>query len=232
LGTPHNRADRGDVLGDEAGCPVYLRETTSSSSTPPGGFFEVAVIKKFKLIIDISVDVIDKINPDLIEQAKCTSEADIDFPLNQQHLDMLQDIISFIITHEDVHAECIYGDVIFKLSSYDSVEYLYENIKIEAGIIEKNIVRAAEALGSTYETFIKQLYQIRSDDDEEEDLDKISEGNVIFFEKVIAQKKAMQQKEREILIELLQLCLLDSAIVGVNLEAAPEEVLHIHGEQV
>ncbi|MCX6584926.1 MAG: hypothetical protein NT166_32540 [Candidatus Aminicenantes bacterium] len=189
------------------------------------------MIKKFKLTIDISVDVIDKITPDLIEQAKCTSEADIDFPLNQQHLDMLQDIIAYIITHEDSHAECVYGDVIFKLSSYDSDEDLYENIKVETGIIEKNIVRAAEALGSTYETFIKQLYQIRSDDDEEEDLDKISEGNVIFFDKVIAQKKAMPQKEREILIELLQLCLLDSALVSANLEPEPEEVLHINGDQ-
>ncbi len=54
---------------------------------------------------------------------------------------------------------------------------------------------------------------------------------LIYLDKVKALKKKMLHEERELLIELLRLCLLDTKNMVVRLVAIPEEVLHFHGEE-
>lgn len=154
------------------------------------------MIKNFRIAIDLTVDISERITSDLITKAKKNTVGDSDVQPRQEYLDMLQDIISYIINHQDLHAECIYGKLLFKLGSYNTNEEFYETTELEPDSFEKNILKAAEALGPAYVKFIKQLYQDHPDKN-----DKVKAG-----------KEEIPQEEQKILIELLRLCLVDSTI--------------------
>ncbi|MDQ1354233.1 MAG: hypothetical protein QG657_4542 [Acidobacteriota bacterium] len=189
------------------------------------------MINNYRMIIDLNVNISEKITPELIAKAKENCSFETDFYPRQLYLDMLQYIITYIINHPDLHNECIYGGVIFKMLSYNSDEELDETTGLEPDAFENNIMLAAEALGPEYVTFIKQVYHYQSDDDEDPDATPTSGDNIIALAEAKIPKKEIPAEEREILIELLHVCLVDITIINTNLEPIAGETLPHSKEQ-
>jgi hypothetical protein len=182
------------------------------------------------MIIGLTVNISEQITPELIAKAKENCPGETDFHPRQEYLAMTQDIITYILNRQDLFTEFFYDNLLFKLTSYNSDEDLEETTNFEPGIFENNILKAAEALGPNYVKFIKQLYQFHSDEEAKEAPG--AQGSINTLAEAKIQKKEMPHEERDILIELLNLCLLDNTIVSVNFEPTPEEedVLPIDGE--
>ncbi|MDQ1353487.1 MAG: hypothetical protein QG657_3793 [Acidobacteriota bacterium] len=183
------------------------------------------------MVIDLIVNISDLITPELIAKAKENCSFETDSHPRQEYMVMTQELISYMINHQDLHNECIYSGLIFKLASYNSDEELDETTNFEPNVFENNIMKAAEALGMEYVLLVKQLYQYQSDDEDIADLAPAAGDNIIALALVQEQKKEMPVEERDILIELLHLCLLDMSIVSSSLEPATEENMPIDGEQ-
>ncbi|MDQ1349877.1 MAG: hypothetical protein QG657_178 [Acidobacteriota bacterium] len=175
------------------------------------------------MIFDLTINISELITPELIAKAKEICSNETDYHPRQEYLDRLQHIITYIINHPDLHDECIYAGLIFKLSSYNSDEELDYTTNIEPDAFENNMLIAAEALGPEYVTFIKQVYHYQSDDDEDSNATPTASDNIIALAEAKSPKKEMPAEEREILIELLHLCLVDITIINTSLEPATEE---------
>ncbi|MCX6578605.1 MAG: hypothetical protein NT166_00295 [Candidatus Aminicenantes bacterium] len=188
------------------------------------------MIKNYRMVIDLIVNISEQITTELIAKAKENCSFETDFYPRQLYLDMLQYLITYIIQHPDLHNECIYGGLIFKMLSYNSDEELDETTDIEPDTFENNMLIAAEALGPEYVTFINQVYHYQSDDDEDSDATPTSGDNIIALAEARIPKKEMPAEEREILIELLHLCLVDITIINTSLKPAAEETLPIDGD--
>ena len=182
------------------------------------------MIKNYRMFIDLAVNVSEQITPEIIAKAKDICSFETDIHPRQQYLDMSRDIVNYIIQHPDLHSECIYSSLIFKLTSYNDDESLKINIDVEPGLIENNMMIAAEVLGPEYETFIMQLYQMPTGRDEDENDFHGSKSNIIVLADAKEQKKDMPSEERDLLIEIIQLCLLDFTIINSDLEPAAEQL--------
>jgi hypothetical protein len=176
------------------------------------------------MFIDLAVNVSEQITPEIIAKAKDICSFETDIHPRQQYLDMSREIINYIIQHPDLHSECVYSSLIFKLASYNDDESLKINIGVEPDLIENNMLIAAEALGPEYETFIMQLYQMPTGENDDVADSQGVENNIIGLADAKKQKKDIPQEERDLLIEIIQLCLLDFTIINSDLEPAAEQL--------
>ena len=191
---------------------------------------ETFMIKHYRMIIDLTVNISERITPEIIEKAKENCSTETDFCPRQEYLDMSQDIITYIIGRPDLHIECIYAGLLFKLFSYNSDEDLNITEDVDTDLIENNMMIAAEALGPRYVTFINKVYQLPSEEDDDDNL-PAAKSNIIVLADAKAKPKEMPREERDILIDIIQLCLMDCTINSSNLEPAAEETLPIDGEK-
>jgi hypothetical protein len=188
------------------------------------------MIKNYRMVIDLAVNISEQITPEIIAKANEICSLETDIHPRQQYLDMCRDIVNYIIRHPDLHHECICSSLIFTLASYNDDENLKINVGVEPDIIENNMMIAAEALGPDYEKFVTQLYQMPPEEDDDVAGLQWVESNIINLAEAKAKKKDMPQEERDLLTEIMQLCLLDFTITNSELEPATEEISPITGE--
>jgi hypothetical protein len=180
------------------------------------------------MFIDLAVNVSEQITPEIIAKAKDICSFETDIHPRQQYLDMSREIVNYIIQHPDLHSECVYSSLIFKLASYNDDESLKINIGVEPDLIENNMLIAAKALGPDFEKFVTKLYQMPPGRDEDENDFPGSKTNIIVLADAKEQKKDMPSEERDLLIEIIQLCLLDFTIINSDLEVASEQINSIN----
>lgn len=190
------------------------------------------MIKNYRMVIDLSINISEQISPELIRKAKENTIGDTVVYLQQGYLDMLQHIINYISTREDLFNECVYGHLLFKLMSYNSDEDLEDTLDFEPDLFENNLLLAAEAMGPEYAKFVRQLYQYQSDEDDESNAAPVQGSDIIILAEAgaNAKKEEIPYEEREVLIELLHLCLLDSTILSSSLAPVTGEILKHTGE--
>jgi hypothetical protein len=183
------------------------------------------MIKNYQMIIDLSINISEQITPELIRKAKENTVGETIVYIQQVNLDMLQHIINYISNRPDLFNECVYGHLLFKLMSYNADEDLEDTMNYEPDVFENNILLAAEALGPEYANFVRQLYQYQSDEDDDSNAAPVDGSNIIILAEPKTKKEEIPFEEREVLIELLHLCLLDCTIINSSLAPVAGEII-------
>jgi hypothetical protein len=180
------------------------------------------------MAIDLTVNISEKITPQLIEQLKTENIEYNYLSLEQEKLDKLQTIISTIFNNEKHHTDCLLGAITFKLTSQG-----FDDALEDPEIVDHTIVKAAGELGAEYETFAKQLYNAdenEEDDDNESQYDDenpedtgTEKTNILYLFNNREAEIEMPEEERNMLRAVLQACLLEPQITDARVIALPDD---------
>ncbi|MCX6579659.1 MAG: hypothetical protein NT166_05685, partial [Candidatus Aminicenantes bacterium] len=136
--------------------------------------------------------------------------------IDQQMLDMLQEVIVYVSRHKKHHLECLSGELYSMLTEHGCDEDLKKYLNQKS--FEQAIIEATAGMEPQYETFIRQLYQLKP------------ENNGMTGDLKKGPTAALSAQQRNILSYALEACILKPKITGAKVMAAPGKVLHIDGE--
>lgn len=114
--------------------------------------------KIFKLSIDIEAKIIDHITPKLIEK-RIAEDYDTVFTVPQEAIQKLQDILSYILKHQNYHRDILVGDLLENQSNLGGDTELGKYFQPK--IFDDIALAAGKEMGPQYESFLIDLFNYR-----------------------------------------------------------------------
>ncbi|HLP45316.1 MAG TPA: hypothetical protein VK469_05195 [Candidatus Kapabacteria bacterium] len=168
--------------------------------------------KKFRFTIDIVADIPDQLTTEFIK--KIIAEVDREHYLTDYFppIDKGQAFIDYIKDHENIHEECLAGDLFMALSGGCFNEEL--NALLNPKIFDHIALDIAPELPDKTSDFIIQLYK----DIETRDADDVVDvdGNPLAIRN--SKKDTLDALKREIDTEIIQQSLLNYKITAASLK--------------
>lgn len=167
------------------------------------------MIKKFKMTIEILVDIPDQISPNFIKQIIKETDKENRLPNYQPPIDKIQAFVDYIKNRENILEECLTGDLYFNLSSDGFTEELTHFLNPKT--IDQIALENATELDNDLKDFIITLYK----DTEDNEKFKIDEDGKLLPN---SRQNIEDDLESEIHTEIIQQTLLNYKITAASLK--------------
>jgi len=168
------------------------------------------MIRKFRLTIDLTITIPEKITPALIEKIIAEKDTDNYLTNYKPTTDKHQAFIDFIKNNEHIYAQCITGNFYFKLAKEGFDDEL-EDI-LQPKHFDQRAIEAAGSMDKETAAFIIQLYEETGKQDKDAEIDE--EGKPI--PQVNSKKAIIEAIKRDIDREIIQLSLMDYKITAAS----------------